>query len=112
MPVFHDGLECSSDPNNSTSIVLPPFSQWPSLDYNVYASIVGDCAWATGGCPITQQNFIDLIYGAISQETRQTPVYPEFVLSFYAVPLAVGLTLSLSSQLCRDAHPVLPQARV
>ena len=79
MPVFHDGLECSSDPNNSTSIVLPPFSQWPSLDYNVYASIVGDCAWATGGCPITQQNFIDLIYGAISQETRQTPVYPECV---------------------------------
>ncbi|KAJ7176300.1 hypothetical protein C8R43DRAFT_1118818 [Mycena crocata] len=31
-----------------------------SLDYNnVYAPIVGDCAYQTGGCPITQQNYVD-----------------------------------------------------
>ena len=90
MPVFHDGLECSSDPNNSTSIVLPPFSQWPSLDYNVYADIVGECAWAPGGCPITQQNFIDLVYGAISQETDTTPVYPECVFSKISFPVRIS----------------------
>ncbi|EIM82382.1 uncharacterized protein STEHIDRAFT_160930 [Stereum hirsutum FP-91666 SS1] len=38
----------------------------PHLDYNIYAGIVGDCAWAEGGCPITQQNYIDLIYSALS----------------------------------------------
>ncbi|KAI5834097.1 hypothetical protein K523DRAFT_412709 [Schizophyllum commune Tattone D] len=38
----------------------------PSLDYNIYAGIVGDCAWQPDGCPITQQNFIDFIYSALS----------------------------------------------
>ncbi|KAI5886210.1 uncharacterized protein SCHCODRAFT_02519573 [Schizophyllum commune H4-8] len=38
----------------------------PNLDYNVYASIVGDCAWEPNGCPITQQNFIDFIYSTLS----------------------------------------------
>ncbi|TBU48843.1 hypothetical protein BD309DRAFT_203843 [Dichomitus squalens] len=90
MPVLHDGLECSADPDNSTSIVLPPISQWPSLDYNVYADIVGECAWAPDGCPITQQNFIDLVYGAISQETRNTPSYPdsaETLIKYYLTPV-------------------------
>ncbi|KIY65760.1 hypothetical protein CYLTODRAFT_356310, partial [Cylindrobasidium torrendii FP15055 ss-10] len=41
--------------------------QAPTLDYtNVYAPIVGDCAWQEGGCPITRQNFIDFVYGSIS----------------------------------------------
>lgn len=26
---------------------------------------MGDCAWAAGGCPITKQNYIDLVYSAI-----------------------------------------------
>ncbi|KAI0765473.1 hypothetical protein C8Q74DRAFT_1220210 [Fomes fomentarius] len=38
----------------------------PNLDYNIYAQIVGDCAWQEGGCPVTQQNFIDFVYSAIS----------------------------------------------
>ncbi|KAL1750884.1 hypothetical protein FB107DRAFT_251848 [Schizophyllum commune] len=38
----------------------------PHLDYNLYASIVGDCAWQPNGCPITQQNYIDFIYGTLS----------------------------------------------
>ncbi|KAI0748370.1 hypothetical protein C8Q80DRAFT_735268 [Daedaleopsis nitida] len=42
-------------------------SSVPNLDYNVYASIVGDCAWAPDGCPVTQQNFIDLIYSAVDE---------------------------------------------
>ena len=33
----------------------------------IYASIVGDCAWAEGGCPVTQQNFIDFIYSTLSE---------------------------------------------
>ncbi|KAL1714733.1 hypothetical protein EV715DRAFT_257097 [Schizophyllum commune] len=49
---------------NSDEIAL---DQQPSLDYNIYASIVGDCAWAEGGCPVTQQNFIDFIYSTLSE---------------------------------------------
>ncbi|EIM84469.1 uncharacterized protein STEHIDRAFT_123252 [Stereum hirsutum FP-91666 SS1] len=47
------------------------------LDYNVYANIVGDCAWADGGCPITQQNYIDFIYSALSE--IGSSVYPSSV---------------------------------
>ncbi|KAL1677831.1 hypothetical protein EV122DRAFT_213383 [Schizophyllum commune] len=39
----------------------------PNLDYNLYASIVGDCAWEPNGCPITQQNYIDFIYATLSE---------------------------------------------
>ncbi|KAI5886216.1 uncharacterized protein SCHCODRAFT_02643530 [Schizophyllum commune H4-8] len=39
----------------------------PSLDYNIYASIVGDCAWQPNGCPITQQNFIDFVYSTLTE---------------------------------------------
>ncbi|THU80017.1 hypothetical protein K435DRAFT_785625 [Dendrothele bispora CBS 962.96] len=46
---------------------VPEASQTESLDYNIYASIVGDCAWQEGGCPITQQNYIDFVYGALSE---------------------------------------------
>ncbi|KAL1736176.1 hypothetical protein EV714DRAFT_279541 [Schizophyllum commune] len=38
----------------------------PNLDFNLYASIVGECAW-DNGCPITQQNYIDFIYGTLSE---------------------------------------------
>ncbi|KAL1712910.1 hypothetical protein EV715DRAFT_259034 [Schizophyllum commune] len=41
--------------------------QEPHLDYNIYAGIVGDCAWQPNGCPITQQNYIDFIYGTLSE---------------------------------------------
>ncbi|EEB97441.1 hypothetical protein MPER_03240 [Moniliophthora perniciosa FA553] len=41
-------------------------SDFQSLDYNLYASIVGGCAWQPGGCPITQQNYIDFFYGTLS----------------------------------------------
>ncbi|VDB99713.1 unnamed protein product [Peniophora sp. CBMAI 1063] len=71
LPTFRDALTCTS----SNSVTLTELSTWPSLDYNVYASIVGDCAWAEGGCPITLQNFIDLVYSAISDE--DSPVYPD-----------------------------------
>ncbi|PBK83283.1 hypothetical protein ARMGADRAFT_945229 [Armillaria gallica] len=38
----------------------------PHLNYNIYASIVGDCAWQGGGCPITFQNYVDFFYGALT----------------------------------------------
>ncbi|KAF5391505.1 hypothetical protein D9757_002475 [Collybiopsis confluens] len=45
---------------------VPVANQTESLDYNIYAGIVGDCAWQPGGCPITQQNYIDFFYGTLS----------------------------------------------
>ncbi|KIY64706.1 hypothetical protein CYLTODRAFT_424968 [Cylindrobasidium torrendii FP15055 ss-10] len=41
-------------------------SQFPTLNYNIYASIVGDCAYQEGGCPITFQNYVDFVYGQLS----------------------------------------------
>jgi len=32
----------------------------------VYASIVGNCAWSPRGCPIIQQNLIDLVYSELA----------------------------------------------
>ncbi|KAJ6462606.1 hypothetical protein C8R45DRAFT_841689 [Mycena sanguinolenta] len=36
----------------------------PNLAFTIYTNIVGSCA--PDGCPITQQNYIDFIYGAMS----------------------------------------------
>ena len=47
---------------------VPEQTKLPYLDYGVFAGIVGDCAYAEGGCPITMQNFVDLVYGVISTE--------------------------------------------
>ncbi|KAK7037417.1 hypothetical protein VNI00_011167 [Paramarasmius palmivorus] len=47
----------------------------PHLSYEIYAGIVGDCAWQEGGCPITQQNYIDFVYGTLSE--LQTSVWPD-----------------------------------
>ncbi|KAJ6553699.1 hypothetical protein DFH09DRAFT_924744, partial [Mycena vulgaris] len=44
------------------SNVLPATSI-PNLSSTVYASIVGSCA---PNCPITQQNYIDFVYGAMT----------------------------------------------
>ncbi|KAJ7595116.1 hypothetical protein C8J56DRAFT_928523 [Mycena floridula] len=38
----------------------------PSLSYNIYADIVGDCAWAPNGCSMSEQNYIDWFYGTLS----------------------------------------------
>ncbi|KIK61814.1 hypothetical protein GYMLUDRAFT_243477 [Collybiopsis luxurians FD-317 M1] len=46
---------------------LPDVQQIGYLDYpTIYAGIVGSCAWQEGGCPINQQNYIDFVYGALS----------------------------------------------
>ncbi|KAK0234745.1 hypothetical protein EDD85DRAFT_845180 [Armillaria nabsnona] len=46
------------------------------LSYNIYAKIVGDCAWQEGGCPITFQNYVDWFYGALS--AVNATIWPEF----------------------------------
>ncbi|VDB99712.1 unnamed protein product [Peniophora sp. CBMAI 1063] len=95
IPIFHDGLTCGV--NTSATFDLTDISTWPSLDYNVYASIVGDCAWATGGCPITEQNFIDLVYGAIA-ETSGGP-YPSSagqLIDDYLTPIFEWAAFDLS----------------
>ncbi|KAJ6617245.1 hypothetical protein B0H10DRAFT_2190112 [Mycena sp. CBHHK59/15] len=47
----------------------------PKLDPNVYAKIVGDCAFDKGGpCPITKQNYIDFVFGQMS--AAGTTIWP------------------------------------
>ncbi|KAJ7664672.1 hypothetical protein DFH06DRAFT_1392486 [Mycena polygramma] len=41
-----------------------PASSIPNWSAAIYGSIVGDCA--SFGCPITQQNYIDFVYGQMS----------------------------------------------
>ncbi|KAK0502407.1 hypothetical protein EDD18DRAFT_1100856 [Armillaria luteobubalina] len=47
------------------------------LSYNIYANIVGDCAWQESGCPITFQNYVDWLYGALS--AVNATILPELV---------------------------------
>ncbi|VDB99706.1 unnamed protein product [Peniophora sp. CBMAI 1063] len=94
IPTFHDGLTC--EVNTSSSVELTDISTWPSLDYNVYASIVGDCAWAEGGCPVTQQNFIDLVYSAISETGGPYPDVDTLV-SYYIQPVFNWTAFDLSA---------------
>ncbi|KAJ7500677.1 hypothetical protein B0H11DRAFT_786776 [Mycena galericulata] len=56
-----------------------------SLDYdNVYAPIVGSCAFASGGCPITQQNYIDFYYGTLTAiDTANYPSSTAVVIAFW-----------------------------
>ncbi|KZV72306.1 hypothetical protein PENSPDRAFT_751047 [Peniophora sp. CONT] len=42
-------------------------TQQPNLDYGVYASIVGDCAYDKTACKITPQNLLDLVYSELSK---------------------------------------------
>ncbi|KAI0748373.1 hypothetical protein C8Q80DRAFT_1270792 [Daedaleopsis nitida] len=64
------------------STVITSEQAVPNLDYNVYAGIVGDCAWAPGGCPITQQNFIDLVYSALTELGKGNwPSSPNVILT-------------------------------
>ncbi|KAI0751303.1 hypothetical protein C8Q80DRAFT_1156547 [Daedaleopsis nitida] len=56
-----------------------------SLDYtNVYASIVGDCAFQSGGCSLTWQPFIDWFYNTIqSTGTNLWPASGDDVLAYW-----------------------------
>ncbi|KAI0317873.1 hypothetical protein OF83DRAFT_93727, partial [Amylostereum chailletii] len=66
---------------------VPVLAAIPHLDYSVYAEIVGSCAYDEGGCPITQQNFIDLVYSAISG--AGLTIYPNVddLITYYIQPL-------------------------
>ncbi|KAF8487930.1 hypothetical protein JB92DRAFT_1461889 [Gautieria morchelliformis] len=57
-----------------------------SLDYvNVYAPIVGSCAFASGGCPITQKKYIDFYYGSISAiNSTIFPVSSSIVIALWS----------------------------
>ncbi|VDB97157.1 unnamed protein product [Peniophora sp. CBMAI 1063] len=85
IPMLHDGLSCLI--GTTDAVALPAASAWPSLDYNVYASIIGSCAWDEGGCPITKQNFIDLIYSTISQEDGPYPKSATILIDRYLKPI-------------------------
>ncbi|KDR76862.1 hypothetical protein GALMADRAFT_138903 [Galerina marginata CBS 339.88] len=61
-----------------------------SLDYaNIYAPIVGSCAYATGGChvarsPVTQQNYVDFYYGTLSNiSTANYPSSNAVVIAYW-----------------------------
>ncbi|KAF8144304.1 hypothetical protein K438DRAFT_1459280, partial [Mycena galopus ATCC 62051] len=50
----------------------------------IYANIVGSCAWASGGCPITQQNYIDFYYGELTAiNTANWPSSTNVVIAFW-----------------------------
>lgn len=58
------------------------------------AAIVGDCAWADGGCPITSQNYIDLIYGALSDIGSSS--YPAYAFLSFRFHSALKSNLSFA----------------
>ncbi|KAJ7921412.1 hypothetical protein B0H13DRAFT_2416777 [Mycena leptocephala] len=47
----------------------------PNLSFAIWTNIVGSCA--TSGCPMTQQNYIDFVYGAMS--AANVTVWPNSV---------------------------------
>ncbi|KAJ7349793.1 hypothetical protein DFH08DRAFT_863114 [Mycena albidolilacea] len=58
----------------------------PNLSAAIYGNIVGSCA--SSGCPITQQNFIDFIYGAMSSAgVTQWPSSVDDVLTEWWKPI-------------------------
>jgi len=58
------------------------------IDYNLYASIVGSCAWAPGGCPITPQNYIDFIYRTlVSIQSSAFPIGAQDLVDTYFSPI-------------------------
>ncbi|KAJ3712779.1 hypothetical protein DFJ43DRAFT_1127971 [Lentinula guzmanii] len=64
-------VQCTQSEVGS-DVSVPDAQETESLDYNIYATIVGDCAWQEGGCPITQQNYIDFVYGTLSDIATDT----------------------------------------
>ncbi|KAF8881355.1 hypothetical protein BD779DRAFT_1445531, partial [Infundibulicybe gibba] len=66
--------------------ICPELTDQASLDYiNIYAPIVGSCAFAPGGCSITEQNFIDFYFGSISAINSPVfPVSPDIVIALWA----------------------------
>ncbi|KAJ7579007.1 hypothetical protein C8J56DRAFT_334619 [Mycena floridula] len=52
--------------NCTSTEIAHNLADTPSLSYNLYAEMVGDCAWAPGGCPLSFQNFVDFVYGSLS----------------------------------------------
>ncbi|KAJ6474838.1 hypothetical protein C8R45DRAFT_1054753 [Mycena sanguinolenta] len=68
----------------------------PNLAFTIYTNIVGSCA--PDGCPITQQNYIDFIYGAMSAaNTTEWPSSVEDVITHLWQPIldwtATGATI-------------------
>jgi len=59
------------------------------LDYtNAYAPLVGQCAFASGGCPFSTQNFIDAFYGAITEAgSNQFPSGASSAVTTYWKPV-------------------------
>ncbi|KAI0660053.1 hypothetical protein C8Q70DRAFT_913797 [Cubamyces menziesii] len=57
-----------------------------SLDYdNVYATMVGDCAYQPGGCSLTWQPFVDWFYNTIQGTgTNMWPLSGDYVLGWWS----------------------------
>ncbi|KZV65834.1 hypothetical protein PENSPDRAFT_668105 [Peniophora sp. CONT] len=74
--------------NCFTNLTVPGPTQFGSLEYSVYASIVGSCAYASGGCPVSEQNLVDLVYGQISAAGLTTyPTSGEELIQHYLTPI-------------------------
>ncbi|KAJ7452714.1 hypothetical protein B0H11DRAFT_1927268 [Mycena galericulata] len=58
----------------------------PNLAFSIFTNIVGDCA--DSGCPITQQNYIDFIYGAMSAaDVTVWPSNVDYVIDNWWTPM-------------------------
>lgn len=67
----------------------PSAPSMPNLNYNVYAAIVGNCAWAPNGCPVTEQNYIDAYFGTLTSiDSHNYPANGLVVVTDYWSPLA------------------------
>ena len=67
---------------------LPEQNKYPYLDYGVYASIVGDCAYDAKACGVTRQNLLDLVYGQLKAVKAQ--IYPTYASSILYAPKNEG----------------------
>lgn len=82
----HNLIQLAQCTNPSMKNIAP--SDLTSLDYPLYAEIVGDCAWGAGGCSMTQQNFVDFFYRSLDDLCSDIwPTSVEDVINTYWAPI-------------------------
>ncbi|KAJ7628033.1 hypothetical protein DFH06DRAFT_1338859 [Mycena polygramma] len=63
-----------------------PGPEIPNMAAGIYGNMVGSCA--TSGCPITQQNYIDFVYGQMSAAgVTEWPTSSEYVITNWWQPI-------------------------
>ena len=84
--------------------MLPDYKTWPSLDYNIYAEIVGECAWGKGGCPVTMQNLVDLVWRDKPPRSKE----PIYIQPQEFTGMSAGEKLARLREWIRQQRPSMP----